>query len=267
MLIIPIILMIYMLGLCLGSFINVVALRSVAGRDWVYESSCCFSCKKRLKFTDNIPLYGWLRHGGLSSCCDTKIPKRYIIVEGILGVLTVLIVSLLTPKMALILSPFFILGCIIFLTDWEGFHIPDWASLGGIVLGLLFSLFSMPYLPNIQMSFLGVIWGAGLLYMINFLYRLWRGYDGLGMGDVKLMAMFGAWFGPFAILPILFFSSFLGAIVGITSIMLGLIVGKKKDEYINKLPFGCFLVPMSFLWIFMDVWFHEWMTLPMIFSG
>ena len=95
---------------------------------------------------------------------------------------------------------------------------------------------------------LGGIAGFLLIYLINAAYKLWRGHDGMGFGDVKLMAMLGIWLGPVSLLPILFAASFSGAFVGIMAILAAR--GKNADTALAQLPFGCFLTPAALLWLF-----------------
>ena len=190
---------VFLFGLCLGSFANVVSIRYGQNRDWIYSPSCCCNCGKALRFLQNIPLYGWLRNCGYSSCCNRPIPIRYIIVEILAAGLLVLLFKRLELLVAFTFLPFYIICLIIFLTDLDHFIIPNTLTIGGLILGLVFSLLGMPEMPSFLMSLVGAFSGLVLMVGIMMLYRFWRGIDGLGMGDIKLMAMFGAWFGPFVL--------------------------------------------------------------------
>lgn len=254
-------LVVWLLGLCLGSFINAAALRSVQARDWVRAPSICFSCKKELNFFQNLPVYGWLRHGGKAVCCGAYLPKRYLFVELFCGALAVLVFHKLGLVQSLSFTVFFVLNCVLFLTDIDDFRIPDWTSLGGLAIGLILSVAGADGLPGLEMSLWGAAFGFGLLYGINFLYRLWRGHDGLGFGDVKLMAMYGAWLGPLAILPIVFSASIVGAFLGLLLLLINrLPEDADGDIRAPHLPFGVFLVPAAFVWILAQ----DWIPLPII---
>ena len=137
---------------------------------------------------------------------------------------------------------------VLFLTDLDDFIIPDWTSLGGTMLGLFLNLFAVPGLPTMLMALAGGAAGFALIYAINALYKLLRGHDGLGFGDVKLMMFFGVWLGPYSLLPILFAASMAGAAFGIMAI----IWAKKSgaEELPAQLPFGCFLAPTALAWLF-----------------
>jgi len=252
-----------LVGTCLGSFINAAALRYVAGQNWISKPSRCFSCHVPLGFWQNLPLYGWLRHAGRSACCKQPIPPRYLLIEIFVGLFAALVFLQLGWQQSLAFMPFFVLNCVIFLTDFDDFIIPDWAVLGGLGLGLLLAFANAPGLPPLEFALLGAGGGFAFLYGVNFLYHLWRGHDGLGFGDVKLIAMFGAWLGPVALLPILFLAASAGALVGLALIGCAYVskpnppqhtapqhnVAQSVPQDKAHLPFGCFLVTAAFLWV------------------
>ncbi|MGI9440712.1 MAG: prepilin peptidase [Parvibaculales bacterium] len=246
----------FLLGACLGSFANVVALRTLARRDWLYQPSVCFACQRRLTIIENVPFFGYLRRAGYCRCGAHRLPTRYILVELALAALMVLAYSRFGGLNALILMPFLVLLVIIFLTDLDDFIIPDWASLGGVGLALLFAFIGafmgafidVSIVPNIKTALFGGLAGFALIYGINLIYRMVRGHDGIGLGDVKLMAMLGAWLGPASLLPILFLASVAGAFWGIVSIVLQRYKTNKDGFAIQ--PFGCFLVVAALLWLF-----------------
>ena len=134
----------------------------------------------------------------------------------------------------------------IFLTDLEAFIIPDHGSLGGTIIGLVFAVLEIPGLPNLRQALLGGLCGFALIYSINALYHLWRGRDGIGFGDVKLMVMLGVWLGPVSLLPILFVASMAGVILGFTMTLAG---AKPHGLGLVKVPFGCFLAIASIAWL------------------
>ena len=240
--------LIALIGAGLGSFANVAALRTLRGEDWVRQPSACFHCRKRLSFFANLPIFGYLRHCGRSNCCGQKLPRRYLFVELAMAALLVLAFTQLNLPVFFSFVPFMILMVVIFLTDIDAFIIPDWASLGGLALGLGLAMFSAPGLPPITDAVLGGVGGFVLIYFINAAYKLWRGQDGMGFGDVKLMAMLGVWLGPLALLPILFAASISGAFFGISAIFAA--QGPNTDKQAAQLPFGCFLTSMALVWLF-----------------
>ena len=238
-------------GLCLGSFVNVAALRSLDGRDWIAVPSSCFACQRRLGWTENMPIYGFLRRGGKCACGERDLPRRYVLVELAMAAALLAVFARIDIMSALSFVPFVLLLGVIFLTDMEAFIIPDWASLGGLALGLALAALGAPGVPELADAALGAAGGFLLIYGINALYRAWRGHDGMGFGDVKLMAMFGAWLGAGALLPILFAASFSGAVFGIFMLLSARFKADADapDAASAMLPFGCFLVPMAFLWL------------------
>ena len=236
------------IGACLGSFANVAASRTLTGEDWVKQPSACFHCGKRLGFFDNLPIFGFLRHSGLSGCCGQVLPRRYLYVELAMAGLVLLAWQQLDSMFFAVFIPFILLMVVIFLTDMDAFIIPDWASLGGASLGFALALLGAPGMPLWADAAFGGITGFLLIYLINAAYKLWRGHDGMGFGDVKLMAMLGIWLGPISLLPILFAASFSGAFVGIMAILVAR--GKNADTAPAQLPFGCFLTPAALLWLF-----------------
>ncbi len=235
------------LGACLGSFANVAALRSLDGRDWVREPSACFHCQTKLRFWQNLPIIGYLSHGGQTACCQQRLPARYIFVELAMAALMIVAWQHLSMPVFLAFIPFMVLMVVIFLTDMDDFIIPDWTSLGGLGLGVFLALIGAPGLPDIQTSLIGSMAGAALIFSINFTYKLWRGHDGMGRGDVNLMAMLGAWLGPVSLLPILVSASLSGAVIGIGAILFHRLQNSREAP--AQVPFGCFLTPMALFWL------------------
>ena len=105
------------IGACLGSFANVAALRTLSGEDWISQPSACFHCGQKLGFFDNLPIFGFLRCGGRSSCCDQILPRRYLYVELTMAGLLMLAWHQLDPAVLAAFVPFLTLMVVIFLTD------------------------------------------------------------------------------------------------------------------------------------------------------
>lgn len=236
-----------LIGACLGSFANVAALRSLAGTDWVNQPSRCFNCDEKLTFMQNLPFIGFARHGGKAACCGARLPRRYVLVELAMAFICALAVAVLPLGVALVFAPFIVLQMVLFLTDMDAFIIPDWTSVGGAGLGLFINLFAVPGLPPMLMALAGGLAGFALIYVINASYKLLRGHDGLGFGDVKLMMCFGVWLGPISLLPILFAASLAGALFGLAAMAYAKMQGRDMPV---QLPFGCFLAPTALAWLF-----------------
>jgi len=221
------------IGLCIGSFLNVVIYRLPLKKSIVSPPSRCRNCDYLLHWYDNIPVVSWLWLGGRCRKCGTSVSIQYPIVELITGALFVLVIWL-TPVGPLLASRL-ILVCILialFGIDLEHQILPNSITLPGIAIGLLFSLIAPPGWKD---ALVGALLGGGILYGIAWAYYLWRREEGMGMGDVKMLAMIGAFLGWKAVIVTLVLSSFAGAIIG-----LGMMAVQKGDmKY--ALPFGTFL--------------------------
>lgn len=220
-------------GLCIGSFLNVVIYRLPLGQSLATPPSRCRQCGYSLRWFDNIPVLSWLFLRGRCRKCGTSVSWQYPLVELITAALFVLVVWL-TPMGPLVAARL-ILVCILialFGIDLEHQILPNVITLPGIVVGLLFSLIAPPGLKD---ALIGAVLGGGILYAIAAGYYLWRREEGMGMGDVKMLAMLGAFLGWKAVLVTLVFASFSGAIVGMG--MMAVQRGGMK----YALPFGTFL--------------------------
>jgi leader peptidase (prepilin peptidase)/N-methyltransferase len=221
------------LGLCIGSFLNVVIYRLPLGKSIVSPPSQCRNCGYRLQWYDNIPVLSWLFLRGRCRKCRTPVSIQYPIVELITGALFVLVIWL-TPVGPLLFARL-LLVCILialFGIDLEHQILPNIITLPGIVIGLLISLIAPPGWKD---AVLGALLGGGILYAIAWGYYLWRREEGMGMGDVKMLAMIGAFLGWKAVLVTLVLSSFAGAFIGLG--MMAVQRGGMK----YALPFGTFL--------------------------
>jgi leader peptidase (prepilin peptidase)/N-methyltransferase len=222
-----------LMGLVLGSFLNVVIYRLPLRQSLVSPPSRCRKCGYSLRWFDNIPVLSWLMLGGKCRQCRDPISAQYPIVELITGALFVL-VAWMTPDVLLLVSRL-VLVCILivlFGIDFEHQILPNAITLPGIVIGLIFNL-ATP--PGIVDALIGAVLGGGILYGIAAAYYLVRREEGLGMGDVKMLAMIGAFLGWKAVLVTLVLSSFSGALIG-----LALIAVQRKGMRV-AMPFGTFL--------------------------
>lgn len=220
-------------GLITGSFLNVVIYRLPRGKSVVWPASACGGCGRELRWFENIPIVSWVVLGAKCARCKAPISVQYPLVEATTAVLFVL-VTWLTPAGPLLAARLiFVCGLVVlFGIDLEHQILPNSITLPGVVAGLIFSLAGPPGLRD---SVIGVLLGGGVLYAIAAGYYLWRREEGLGMGDVKMLAMIGAFLGWQAVLLTLVLASLSGAVIGVA--MMALQRGTMK----YALPFGTFL--------------------------
>jgi leader peptidase (prepilin peptidase)/N-methyltransferase len=221
------------LGLCVGSFLNVCIYRLPRRESLVRPGSRCPRCDRPLSWFDNIPVVSWLFLRAKCRQCGAAISAQYPTIELVTAAAAVTLVAL-TPDGPLLASRLVLAATLIvlFMIDLEHQILPNAITLPGIVVGFLFSLVT-PLGP--VDSLLGIVVGAGVLYAIAAGYYLVRREEGMGMGDVKMLAMIGAFLGWRAVLLTLVLSSFAGAIVGVALLTF------KKEGMRYALPFGTFL--------------------------
>lgn len=220
-------------GLLVGSFLNVVIYRLPRGKSVVWPASACGGCGRELRWFENVPVVSWVVLGAKCARCKSPISVQYPLVELTTAGLFVL-VTWLTP-IGPLLAARLLFACmlvVLFGIDLEHQLLPNVITLPGIVIGLIFSLVNP---PGPRDAFIGALLGGGVLYAIAAGYYLWRREEGLGMGDVKMLAMIGAFLGWQAVLLTLVLSSLSGAVIGVT--MMALQRGTMK----YALPFGTFL--------------------------
>ena len=219
-----------LVGACVGSFLNVCVYRWPAGLSVVRPRSRCSACGTPIRWYDNIPIVSWLVLRGRCRTCGVKISPQYALVELVTALIWVAAaVRFGLSWEALGVAFFLTLLLGIALTDLRTYIIPDEFTLGGLVVGILLSFAAGGITP--QQSLLGALVGFGFLYLAAVLGEWWLKKEAMGGGDIKMMAMVGAFLGPMgAILSI-----FLGALVG-TLVFLPISLRTKK-----LVPFGIFL--------------------------
>jgi leader peptidase (prepilin peptidase)/N-methyltransferase len=220
-------------GLIVGSFLNVVIYRLPLGQSLATPPSRCRKCGYSLRWFDNIPVVSWAFLRGRCRTCGVRVSWQYPLVELITSALFVVVVWM-TPIGPLVAARL-ILVCILivlFGIDLEHQILPNSITLPGIIIGTLFSLVAP---PGIKDALIGVVLGGGILYAIAAAYYVWRREEGMGMGDVKMLAMIGAFLGWKAVLVTLVLASFSGAIIG-----LGM-MSMQRGGMRYALPFGTFL--------------------------
>jgi len=234
-------------GLILGSFINVCIHRIPRKESLVRPPSACPQCNKRIRFYDNIPLISYVILRGKCRFCKKPIPLRYPVVELLTGLLSVAL-FVKYGLTAHYLLYFLFSASLVTVTFIDLRHkiIPDVISLPGILMGLAaVSLFRLNGL-SWKDSLIGMIIGGGLLYLIGVSYEWIRKKEGMGMGDVKLLAMIGAWMGYMALPYIILLSSLTGIILGGGSLLL------TKKDLGQRIPFGPFLVLGTLMTLFFE---------------
>lgn len=219
-----------LIGLVFGSFFNVLVYRIPRGESIVAPRSHCPECGTTLGPLELIPVFSWLIQRGRCRHCGARISWRYPAVE----LVTALLFGLVGWRFgwtqetvgALVLVGFLIPPAFI---DLEHGYLPDVMVLPGLVLGLLAGAFGIMGLGFLE-SLLGAVFGAGVLLVV-----VWASRGGMGLGDVKLLAMIGAFLGWQGAFYTLLFGSVLGSIVGVSLIL----AGRKKRR--DPIPFGPFL--------------------------
>ncbi len=210
-----------LVGLAVGSFLNVCIHRIPAGRSVVWPGSRCPACAAPIAWSDNVPLLSWLALGGRCRSCRAPISARYPLVELVAGGLAVLSVVRfgLTPWAVVA----FAFGCallVVSLIDLDEGIIPDVISLPGILVGLAASAL-VPGGVGLWDAFAGACLGGGILWIVATLYQRVAGIEGLGLGDVKLLAMIGAFVGWQSIPAVLLVASVAGSVGGLVLIASG----------------------------------------------
>ncbi len=226
-------------GLAIGSFLNVVIYRLPRKESVVSPGSACPACGTRLRWHDNIPILSYITLGARCRSCRTRISVRYPLVEIATAAIFIghYVVFGWTPLLAVRLI-FAAAMIALFVIDLEHHLLPDAITLTGIVVGLVASLF-LP--PGFVASLIAVLAGGGFLWIVGEAYYRYAGQEGMGGGDVKMLAMIGAFLGWQLTLLTLIASSFLGSIVGLVIVVFRF--GGMK----SPLPFGTFLALAALL--------------------
>jgi leader peptidase (prepilin peptidase)/N-methyltransferase len=226
-------------GMAWGSFLNVLIFRIPRDMSIVKPASSCPSCRKKIKIYDNIPIISYLVLGRKCRYCRAKIPLSYFLVE-ILTPLSFLLLyfhyslSFHFFASCLFASAMIVLGFI----DFYHMIIPDEITLPGLVLALVYSFFRDDL--NFTQALFGAVIGAGFLLVVYGTYFLVRKKEGLGMGDVTMMLLIGAYLGWRQTFFALILASFVGALVGVFVILF------RKKDFQYSLPFGTFLAPAAY---------------------
>ena len=230
-------------GGIIGSFLNVCIYRLPRNKSIVFPPSACPACAKRIEWYDNVPLISYLFLKGRCRGCGNRISIKYPLVES----LTALFFFLLYKKYGLSLEfpvqmLFVALLIIISFVDLDFKIIPDTLSVGGVVAGLLLA-FARPFFGFLSAIY-GVILGGGILFAIAFIYQMVTKREGMGGGDIKLLAMIGSFCGVQGVLFTLMSASLFGTLVGLPLMLI------KGEDTKYAVPFGPFLSLGALVYVF-----------------
>jgi leader peptidase (prepilin peptidase)/N-methyltransferase len=221
-------------GALIGSFLNVCILRLPKEESIVWPGSHCPQCKTPIQFYDNIPLVSYMVLKGRCRHCHRAISFQYPLIEGITALTSLFLFMKFGPSLSYLFY-FLFVAALIVVTVIDLYHqiIPDVISLPGIGVGLLASLI-LPQLTFFD-SLKGLILGGGSLFVVATLYQWLFKREGMGGGDVKLLAMIGAFLGWKTVILTILLGSLIGSIIGISIMIL------KGKDFKYAIPFGPFL--------------------------
>ena len=229
-----------------GSFANVCIYRLPLNKGVVSGRSYCPKCKKKIAWYDNIPIISYLLIFAKCRKCKKKISFQYPLVEliTIITFLTIYSVYGITSTTILLII-LFLTFIIIFFIDLKHFIIPNSLTFSMMILGFIksFDQNLNSLFPNYLNSLLGGILGYGIIWLIIISYKLFRNKEGMGLGDAKLLAVIGFWFGWIAI-PFVIFSSSIVALISVTPSLLN-----KSKKLSSEIPFGPYIIIGCILYI------------------
>jgi len=232
-----------LLGLVVGSFLNVCIHRLPRRLSLWSPPSRCGSCHTPVAWHDNVPVLSYLLLAGRCRHCRAGISVVYPIVEIATMVLFLIhfwVFGLTLP--GIVRLGFACAMLVLFFIDLEHQILPNVITLPGVIAGLIASLF-VP--PGFVSALIGALLGGGVLWAIAEIYMRVRGIEGMGMGDVKMLGMIGAFLGPSLMVLTLVLSSFAGALTGVALMTLG------RGDLQRRLPFGTFLAGAA---VFASLW-------------
>lgn len=242
---------VFLFGAAIGSFLNVCIYRLPSNESIIFPPSHCRTCATPLSWYDNLPLLSYLARRGQCRFCGTPFAFRYFLVELLTAVLAVALVY----RFGLTVTAFgyFVFSAaliVITFIDLDHQLIPDVISLPGVVTGVLFSLVS-PTLTVVD-SLIGLAAGTGMLLIVAWSYYALTGNEGMGGGDVKLLAMIGAFLGWRSIPFTLLVASSVGSIVGVA-----IMIRSQSDSKL-AIPFGPFLSLGALCYLFFGKELIDW---------
>ena len=237
----------FIFGSIWGSFCNVCIYRLPNNESVIKGRSFCPSCKNQIKWYDNIPFLSFIFLRGKCRNCSNKISFQYFLVELLSGISFLAIFFLygisITTLLLIILSIFFI---IIFFIDLKHYIIPNELTFPLMAIGFIKSFdpnLNQTIFPNYINSLLGGIFGYSIIWLIIFFYKKVRNKEGMGLGDAKLMAVVGFWFGWISIPFTIFISSVVALVLVIPSLL------KKTKDMSAQIPFGPYIIIGCILYV------------------
>lgn len=222
-----------LIGLTIGSFLNVCIYRLPRGESVVFPPSRCTQCGRTLRWYHNVPVLSWLALRGRCGFCGARVAVRYPAIE----LLTACVFALHAPLVGwepLLVPRLALAAALIVLAfiDLDFRILPNTITLPGTAAGIVLS-FWLP--PGWRDAIIGALLGGGVLWAIGEAYFRLRGVEGMGMGDVKMLAMIGAWLGWKGVLVTLVLATCSGALVGVAMML------RRSHGLAYALPFGTFL--------------------------
>ncbi len=243
----------FLFGACFGSFANVLIYRMPADES-IMGRSHCQVCKATIPWYQNIPLLSYFFLKGKCAGCHASYSIRYLLVEFIMAILFAAVVYLYGISWTTLEYLILIFGLVTAgFIDYDHMILPDEFTLGGVVLGLIGAALNPD--RSFTEALLGVLFGGGVLWLVAYIYFVFTGRDGLGGGDIKLLAWLGALLGWKAIPFIILSSSIVGSIVGI------ILSRRNKEGLKTMIPFGPFLALGALLYLFglksVGIWYVD----------
>ncbi len=240
----------FLFGACFGSFANVVIYRFPLGQS-LWGRSYCQNCKKMIPWYQNIPLFAYFFLNGKCSACSEKFSIRYPIVEFLTAILFAAVYFYYGNSYLTIEYTILVFGLVVgSFIDWDHMILPDVLTLGGCILGLIGAAINPE--RSFSDAILGFVFGGGILWFVAYVYYVFTGREGLGGGDIKLLAWLGAMLGWKSIPFIILTSSILGSLVGLlmsyqknkNNKSLGI-----KEKMQTMIPFGPFIAIGAVLYL------------------
>ncbi len=243
--------LIFIFGSCIGSFLNVCIYRLPESKSIVRPGSRCPSCGTPIRFYDNIPILSYILLKGKCRHCAAAISFRYPVVEFISGIFAVgIFLKYGIGLEAMIYYAFVAALLVITFIDIDHQIIPDVITLPGIPI-FFFASFALPQITLVE-SILGILIGGGSLFLVAWLYHLLTRKEGMGGGDIKLLAMMGAVIGWKGVFFTIFVASAIGTVAGL------LIILKTRKTMKLAVPFGPFLAIGGIAYILMGPQLIAW---------
>ena len=239
-------LLVGILGSLWGSFANVCIYRLPLKGGVVKGRSFCLKCKKKIFWYENIPILSYLILGGKCSECKKKISSQYLLVETISAISFLIIYYFFGISLtSILLMILFLSFLIIFFIDLKHYIIPDILTFPMMVLGFVksFDPNLNPIFPNYINSLIGGIFGYLIIWTIILFYKKIRKKEGMGLGDAKILAVIGFWFGWISIPFVIFLSSAIALIIVIPDLL------KKSKKLSSQIPFGPYIIVATLIFI------------------